>query len=381
VIDEFVRGIDAVVDADPDALADSDTIVELHRQLARLEAAASRAAARWDAKQTWSVDGAKSGGAWLAAKLHVPRQEANRRLRLGRALRHLPHAEQAWLAGSIGSAQVSALAASRTTDRLAEQMAVDEQDLVDEATRLSFRRFQCRLDYWRQQHDIDSEDSKQRKQVDGRFLHLSQTFQNTWRLDANLDPIAGTILHDTLARIERELFERDWADAKQKLGREPLAAELERTPAQRRADALIEMATRARTAPANGRRPEPLFTVLIGLPRFEQLCELANSTVITPGSLVGWFSHAWIERVVFQPPSRVIDVGERRRLFEGATRRAVEVRDLNQCFHDLCEDPIEQIDHIQPHSWDGPTTQDNGRGACAFHNRQRHRRGPPEQAA
>jgi hypothetical protein len=380
VIDALIAAVDGLVDAEPGACADNASIVELHRQLARLEGVASREAARWDAKKEWSTDGARSGGAWLAAKLHVPRQEANRRLRLGRALRHLPHAEQAWLAGDIGGAHVAALAACHT-EFLAEQLAVDEHELVEKAKQVSFRRFEHDLAYWRQEHDPESEDRRMKAQVDGRQVHLSPTFQGSWRLDGMFDPIAGTILHDTLMKIERELFEHDWADAKEKLGREPLAAELSRTPAQRRADALVEMAVRARTAPANGRRPEPLFTVLIGLPRFEQLCELANGTVITPGSLTGWFSHAWIERVVFQPPSRVIDVGERRRLFEGATRRAVEVRDLNQCFHDLCEDPIEQIDHIQPHSWDGPTTQDNGRGACAFHNRQRHRRGPPGEAA
>lgn len=76
---------------------------------------------------------------------------------------------------------------------------------------------------------------------------------------------------------------------------------------------------------------------------------------------------------MFAAPSRVIDVGVRRRLFTGATRRAVELRD-QECFHDTCEDPVTQIDHIEPYAWGGPTRQDNGRGACAFHNRHRHRR-------
>jgi hypothetical protein len=67
-------------------------------------------------------------------------------------------------------------------------------------------------------------------------------------------------------------------------------------------------------------------------------------------------------------------------LFTGADRRAVEVRDRNECFHELCDDTAEQIDHIQPWAWGGPTIQDNGRAACSFHNRDRHRhRGPPER--
>ena len=68
------------------------------------------------------------------------------------------------------------------------------------------------------------------------------------------DPVNGTIVNVTLQAIEQELFEADWAEAKERLGRDPLVTELGRTPAQRRADAMVEMAIRARTAPA-GRPP------------------------------------------------------------------------------------------------------------------------------
>jgi hypothetical protein len=288
-------------------------------------------------------------------------------------MRHLPVAADAWLAGSISGAQVSALGASRSTEPLTKAMERDEPELVQVAEELPFLRFQHRLAYWRQANDPDSEDQRLNRQHDDRSLHLSPTFQGAWVLNGTFDPIGGTILHATLTSIERELFQTDWAETNQQLGRDPLATELPRSPAQRRADALVEMATRARVAPADGRRPEPLFNVLLGLPQFEQLCELFNGTVLTPTSLLPWLTTAWIERAVFQPPSRVIDVSAQRRLFTGADRRAIELRD-RECFHPTCDQPIEQIDHIQPFAWNGPTTQDNGRGACAFHNRARHHR-------
>ncbi len=105
------------------------------------------------------------------------------------------------------------------------------------------------------------------------------------------------------------------------------------------------------------------------------ICELADGAVVTPGSLVPWLDQAWVERVVFDGPSRVIDVGVRQRLFSGATRRAVQVRD-RECFHDLCDTPAADcdVDHIQPWAAGGPTIQANGRPACGFHNRARHRR-------
>ena len=115
--------------------------------------------------------------------------------------------------------------------------------------------------------------------------------------------------------------------------------------------------------------------MLVGYEAFLRVCELANRTVVSPGSLVPYLDEAWMERVVFDGPSRVIDVGVRQRLFAGATRRAVQVRD-RECFHDTCDIPAEacDIDHVEPWAAGGLTTQANGRPACGFHNRARHRR-------
>jgi hypothetical protein len=137
------------------------------------------------------------------------------------------------------------------------------------------------------------------------------------------------------------------------------------------------MATRARTAPADGRRPAPLFSILVGFETFAgRVCELAGGAAVTPGSLVPWLDEAYIERVVFASPSRVVDVGAQRRLFDGATRRAVEVRDRGRCFDPACDSTDDlQVDHIQPWSAGGPTIQANGRLACGHHNRNRNR--PP----
>lgn len=52
---------------------------------------------------------------------------------------------------------------------------------------------------------------------------------------------------------------------------------------------------------------------------------------------------------MFASPAGVIDVGELRRLFAGATRRAVELAAQGrECFHPTCDTPAEacQIDHV-----------------------------------
>ena len=249
--------------------------------------------------------------------------------------------------------------------------------LVDFAKNLEFREFVRAVAYWLQRADPDGEDQKADDALSGRKLHLSQSVDGVWFLNGVLDPISGEIVSRQLARIEDALFQLDWAEATERLGREPTLEELERTPAQRRADALVEMAVRSAIAPRDGKRPEPSFSVLVGYETFHgRICELSSGRVIPPGSLVPWLDEATIERAVFDGPSRIIDIGTRRRLFKGATRRAVEIRD-RECFQTYCDVGSDrcQADHVVPYAAGGLTTQDNGRMACGFHNRLRHK--PP----
>jgi hypothetical protein len=376
--ENLTTAIDALCAADPAQLADGETIQALHRQLDRLRALTTRAAAAFDAARAWEAEGARSASAWLAVRCHQPVATARRRVQLGRALRHMPAVEAAWLAGDVSEAHVALFAAARTpaTESCYER---DEAMLVGQATELRYSHFARALAYWAQRADPDGTEKTADAQYAARRLHLSRTFGNSWALDGAFDPISGSVVANVLEGIEDELFATEWAEAKARVGDKVCAADLARTPAQRRADALVEMARRAEAVPAGSRLPEPLFSVLVGYETFAgPMCELADGTVVAPGSLLRWLDSAWVERVVFDGPDRIRNVGTRRRIFTGATRRAVEVRD-RECFHELCDTPAEdcQIDHVEPWSAGGPTTEDNGRPACGFHNRARHRRGQP----
>jgi hypothetical protein len=283
--------------------------------------------------------------------------------------------ERAWLDGEIGRAQAEMLAAANTP-ATAEAFARDEATLVDLGRRLSFRHFVRALAYWRQLADADGVEDDSSSQHASRRLHLSQTIDGQWYLDGCFDPISGAALASGIKRLEAQLFEQDWSEARARLGGAVVVADLQRTPAQRRADALVEMARLAGAVPTGGRLPAPLFTVLVGYETFAgRICELADGMPVSPGSLLPWLSEAWVERVVFDGPDRVTNVGVRRRLFSGATRRAIQVRD-RECFHELCDVPADdgEIDHIQPYAAGGLTTEANGRAACRYHNQRRHRR-------
>jgi hypothetical protein len=138
------------------------------------------------------------------------------------------------------------------------------------------------------------------------------------------------------------------------------------------------MATRSKTAPADGKRPEPLFSIFVGWETLNgRIAELANGTVVSPGALVDYLGGSIFERVVFGTDKRV-EVSKKARPFTGATRRAIELRD-RQCTHTYCDRPISQCqcDHVIRYADGGPTTQENGRLLCGFHNRLRDRDGPP----
>jgi hypothetical protein len=288
----------------------------------------------------------------------------------------MPATEAAFLDGEITAQHVAKLATAQS--RSPEAFEREEKVLVDDAKHLRYGAFTRKVDYWVQEADPDGAEAAYAKVVDDRRFHLSQSFEHAWFADGFFDPISGTIVSAELSRLEQQLFEADWAEAKARLGREPFLDELARTPAQRRADALVEMAVRSAMAKANGRRPEPLFTVHVGYETLAgRICELANRMVVTPGALVSWLEQAWIERAVFDGPSRVIDVGVHRRLFAGATRRSVELQSM-ECHDPSCEVPAEhcQADHIVPYAEGGLTVADNGQMACGFHNRARTR--PPE---
>ncbi|HSL59493.1 MAG TPA: HNH endonuclease signature motif containing protein [Acidimicrobiales bacterium] len=108
------------------------------------------------------------------------------------------------------------------------------------------------------------------------------------------------------------------------------------------------------------------------------MCELADGTVITPGQLLPLLTEADIERAVFGPDRRIIDLGRRSRLFVGGARRAVEIRD-RRCTAPGCDAPAEEcdVDHVPGWAEGGTTDPDHGRLRCPAHHPNRRRRRRP----
>jgi hypothetical protein len=373
-LEDLEEVLDALIASGAENYGDGESIETLHRLSSRLDSFVTEATSAFEKSEEWAIDGAKTAASWISSRCRVPRAAALRRVRLGRTLRQLPAVAQAWSEGEIGEDAAKAIASARR-HRTEAAMARDEELLVSQAKELGFEDF-CRvLAYWKQLADPDGAQASEEEKKASRDVFLTSSYDGVWLGQMTLDPINGAVVSNELNRLEHDLFEADCAQAKERLGRTARIDELERTSAQRRADALVEMATRSRTAPAEGIRPLPLFSVLVGYETLHgRICELENGTVLHPSALEPWMDSAYFERAIFSLGTR-IDVSVRSRLFTGGVRRAIELRD-RICTHPHCYEPAEncQVDHIETYASGGLTTQDNGRLLCGFHNRLRNQR-------
>jgi hypothetical protein len=85
---------------------------------------------------------------------------------------------------------------------------------------------------------------------------------------------------------------------------------------------------------------------------------------------------AQILPAVLGSDGQVLDLGRSRRLFTGAIRRALVLRD-GGCAFPGCDRPARWTEghHIQPWPAGGPTTMDNGVLLCGHHHRAIHHDG------
>ena len=121
-----------------------------------------------------------------------------------------------------------------------------EATLVAECAKLRFPQAKRVVDYWCQRADAETAESEAQHQRDRAHLHASATLDGTVVVNGVLDPVGGTIVIDELARLERDLYLADEREC------------ITRTAAQRRAAALVEMATRVGDRAGEGETAPPL---------------------------------------------------------------------------------------------------------------------------
>ena len=367
--------VDAVLAEDPHTLAGPELaaqITVLRAQIDRLEAAFSARVAVFDARGDYADEGARSSASWLRHHCKLSPSDAASRVRVSRRLRdHLDGTREALAAGEVTYPQAKVIAehGGRVADRLGERglVALKEAEpiFLQAAQKLHPNDLGKVVQRWENVVDADGFLTEHEKRYDRRFLNYSQGWDGMWHLDGVLDPESGATLHAALQALMT-----------------PSGLDDARTPAQRRLDALTEIAARALDSGSlpqtGGERPH--VSVEITLDTLKQrlgapAAELAGTPV--PAETARRLAcDAGISRIITGPDSEPLDIGRRTRVIPAGLRRALAHRDKGCAWHG-CDYPAAWTDahHIQHWADDGPTSLDNLVLLCRRHHRMTHEGG------
>ncbi len=354
----------------PDARIEED-FAELHQVAELIELERLRRLAEIDRRGLFERDGHLSAASWLASRFKVAWGLAREHVRIARALDRMSGVRAAAEHGELSMSAVRVLSSAR--DAEPEAFERSEGVLVEAARLHTIGELQRVVAFWRDrvERERGSDDSDTLRERRG--LHASATFGGMVRVDGDLDPETG----ESLLTALRAVLDTDARSGAQE----------DRTPAQRRADALGEICRqwldgRGRPVVA-GERPHLTLTVgidaLVGAGLgggSDGTGELDHAGPVASELARRLACDASVRRVVVGPGSEPLDVGRRSAVVPAAMRRAVIVRDRG-CRFPGCDRPQAWCDahHVVHWADGGPTSLANLLLLCRRHHRAVHRPG------
>jgi Domain of unknown function (DUF222) len=318
--------------------------------------------------------GATSVAVWLRSQLRVSIRTTRRLVELAKRADRRPVLDAA-----LGSAEVNAEQAqviATVVADLPEQVGADVVDraeaaLVEHAGRFdpdALRRLGRRVLSHVAPEVAEEAERKALERAEakaraGRGLTLSAAGDGRVRIHGTLDAEGAAVVTATLDPL-----------CSPRTG----PAGDDRTLAQRRADALVEvcrLALRTDTLPDHGgERPQLAVTVPFDVLKGQLgVGMLDTGEALSPTAVRRLACDAFILPAVLGGEGQVLDLGRSRRLFTGPVRRALVIRD-GGCAFPACDRPARWCDghHILPAFAGGPTCVDNGVLVCGHHHRLLH---------
>lgn len=337
-------------------------LVEVRREIDRLEAGWTKLLRSFDRDCRWADDGALSAKAWLRHHCRLAPGAASDRVTVARRLRELPATEAAFADGDIGYAHVRVIA--RATGDL-QPWVVDELEpvLAETARELDPSKLRTAAEHCRHAFEPEKFLDVAEDAYQARRFHISETFEGRHVVDGEFDPEGGATIATAVHAAETT------------------STDDPRTPAQRRADAMVAIARSyldrrlARTTGAEC----PHVNVTVELATLEgragtEAATLAWSEQPISGEAVRRLAcDAGVSRIITNGKSEPLDVGRRTRVVPAALRRAVIARDQH-CVEVGCDRPPEWCDvHHIVHWVDGGRTElSNLELRCHPHHRDEH---------
>jgi len=329
----------------------------------RLDAMVAHSVAAFDRSRGFAACEADSAAAWLRREARLSPNAASEQVRVARHLADLPEVSRAFAAGELG------LDHARVITRLIEDVPAEtvreaEPSLVQAAQRSDPYRLNVLTRHLRHALSPQAALDEANRNHERRRLHLSETLDGLYHLDGVLDTEGGALLKTALHAI---------------LG--PPGREDGRTPAQRRADGLVDLARRSLDSgelpEVGGQRPHLTLTAdlatLAKLPG-SPAADLDWGQPVTAELLRRIACDASVTCVLVDGDREPLSVGRASRTFTPAQRRAVVARDRG-CV--LCGRPAAQcvVHHLEHWADGGLTCVANGCLLCHGCHRRVHEGG------
>jgi Domain of unknown function (DUF222) len=337
----------------------AEDLVELRRAADRVEAEFARRLAVFDRRKGCRLEGAISTTSWLRHRCHLSGGASAERVAMARHLVELPQTSAAFGRGEVGYEQVRVI--TRAAESIGDKvMQGAEHILVEAAGRLDPQQLQIAADHLRHYLAPERMQRDARDEHERRALFISPMLDGVFRIDGHLDREGGACL---------------WAALEALLP--PRAADDTRTPAQRRADALVELA-RQRMEAAGGRPHVSLIVraeTLAGSPAAPG-GELGRAGVVPAETALRIACDASISIVTVDSRDRLLNVDPATRTVPSSLRRALVARDRG-CRFPSCDRPPEWTDghHLKHRAHGGEMKARNLVLLCRRHHRLVHEGG------
>jgi len=342
-----------------------DDLEDLRRLSNGIDAEFTRRLRRFDTGGGYAATAALTAKAWLRWKCNFSPSAAADRVAVSRQLADLPLATEAFADGDISYPHAAMIA--RTAEKLGDKMETNaETILVSAAKELDLARLHVVTVKLRHFLDPDSVREEANESHERRFLSLSQTLDGVFYINGRFDSEGGAILQTALNA----------------LGGPPMPDD-KRTPKQRRADLLVELARQqldgGNLPEVGGQRPHLAVTV--------SMATLANHPG-SPAADLEWAQpipaetarrlacDAAITPVFLGSESDQPQAGQTSRSISGSQRKALVVRDKG-CRFPGCDRPADWTDahHLKHWADGGKTVMDNLVLLCRRHHRMVHEEG------
>jgi hypothetical protein len=314
--------------------------------------------------ETFTRSGFRSAAAWLAATSREAFGSCRVTVHLADRVQHMPRVKAAFATGDLAESALRALA-DTWTETNAAAFARDEQMMLRWALRLPHRDLLALLDTWKRHADSEAEAAADDDRFRARTLTITKHSDGSGRVDGTLDPEGLAIVRDAIGALSGRTGDDD-----------------QRTPGQRRADALVAMAKgstsqRPHTPGRKRSRPKVIATIayhdLLTGDAGGSLDTNSGRIVVSTDTIQRLACDAGIHRLIHTPDGTTLDYGRQTRTVSDSLFDQLVARDHRCRIGDCPVGPAACDAHHAVHWSDlGRTELDNLLLACWYHHHLLH---------